>query len=486
MNILYAAVGVLALTGADWPQGGRDNTRNPVSPEKGAPLEWTLPSRRKAASANHLWEARLGDKVTTPPAVADGLVWVATNNQRPRDEKVKEDHAVLMCFREKDGKFLWQYAVPRLEGNEDFNLSTFGCTPLAEEGRLTFVTNRGEVVCLDVSALAAGKGEPKVLWKADLRKESRVRLVTRCPTGKFTCSIGESYKGRIFVATGNGVDESGKLPAPKAPSLVCLDAKTGKALWADASPGTDLMWSSWSSPLVAEVKGRAQVMHAQGDGWLRSFDPLTGRLLWKFDLNPKGVKPYRFGGAGERCFPTASPVLYEGRVYIGVGQDPDDGWGVGHLWCIDPTKEPKAADRDVSPGTKEPALVWHHGGKLAKPDKFDREYVFGRTVSSVAVHDGLVVAPEYAGFVHCLDAKTGKPHWMADLEDAVTGSPLIADGKVYITTGGDTWVFALSKKERLLAKNAGTGTATPILANGVLYLTGHGTLHAIKAAPPRK
>ena len=31
-------------------------------------------------------------------------------------------------------------------------------------------------------------------------------------------------------------------------------------------------------------------------------------------------------------------MLFEGRVYVGVGEDPEHGEGVGHLWCIDPTK----------------------------------------------------------------------------------------------------------------------------------------------------
>ena len=37
-------------------------------------------------------------------------------------------------------------------------------------------------------------------------------------------------------------------------------------------------------------------------------------------------------------------MIYDGKVYIGVGEDPEHGEGVGHLWCIDPTKR-----GDVSP-----------------------------------------------------------------------------------------------------------------------------------------
>src|SRR5262249_49459336 len=152
------------------------------------------------------------------------------------------------------------------------------------------------------------------------------------------------------------------------------------------------------------------------------------------------------------------PVLSDGHIYIATGQDIDEGSGPSHLWCIDPTKEPKTADRDVSPGTKDSAVVWHYGGKLPKPDKFEREYVFGRTLSAVAVHDGLVIAPELAGFVHCLDAKTGKVYWVADVQETTTTSPLIVDGKVYVASSAETWVFALSRELRILAKNPSGGT----------------------------
>src|SRR5206468_1077250 len=107
-----------------------------------------------------------------------------------------------------------------------------------------------------------------------------------CSRIGFTCSIGTSYRGRIYVSTGNGVGEDLKtVPAPNAPSLVCLDRDTGKVLWSDCSP-VDILHSQWSSPLVIEVKGRGQVIAAQGDGWVRSFDALSGELIWKFDTNP--------------------------------------------------------------------------------------------------------------------------------------------------------------------------------------------------------
>src|SRR5207249_3785081 len=100
--------------------------------------------------------------------------------------------------------------------------------------RLFFTTNRAEVVCLDVGPLRQGKGEPRLLWKLDMRKDLGVSPVGAAMSIGHTCSISASYRGRIYVTTGNGVDmNSGNLPAPEAPSLVCLDRDTGKVLWSD-------------------------------------------------------------------------------------------------------------------------------------------------------------------------------------------------------------------------------------------------------------
>src|SRR5258708_6615570 len=118
----YVLLGVSAPAQAgDWPMWGRDATRNMVSPERNAPADWQVEVRDKMglvtkAARNVKWSARLGNCSLGTPVVANGLVWVGTNNAVPRDPQQKEDASVLMCFRESDGKFLYQYLSPRLEG----------------------------------------------------------------------------------------------------------------------------------------------------------------------------------------------------------------------------------------------------------------------------------------------------------------------------------------------------------------------------------
>jgi outer membrane protein assembly factor BamB len=107
-----------------------------------------------------------------------------------------------------------------------------------------------------------------------------------------------------------------------------------------------------------------------------------------------------------------------------------------------------------------------------------------RTLGMVAIHEGLLVIGDFAGLVHCLDAKTGQVHWTYDTMAAIWGSPLIVDGKIYLgNEDGDVLVFQLGPACKLLAKNnmAGAVYGTPAVAAGVLYIATQTKLFAIAA-----
>src|SRR5207302_140370 len=113
--------------------------------------------------------------------------------------------------------------------------------------------------------------------------------------------------------------------------------KTGQVVWKDNSPGKAILHGQWSSPSYGIVRGRGQVLFPGGDGWLYAFEPQTGKSIWKFDCNPKNAK-HRLGGQGTRNSLMAPAVIVGARAYIAVGDDPEYGEGVGHLWCIDMTR----------------------------------------------------------------------------------------------------------------------------------------------------
>ncbi len=275
-----------------------------------------------------------------------------------------------------------------------------------------------------------------------------------------------------------------------------------------------MLHGQWSSPAYAVIDGQPQAILGCGDGWVYSFDPLgesgKPKLLWKFDCNPK-KSLYVLGSRATRNHIIGTPVIYKGLVYIAVGEDPEHGEGNGHLWCIDPTKRgdvsqelvfngknpdtpiaPKRnqacveADGDFTRENPNSACVWHYAGQdLNGNNKMDFEETMHRTCGTVAIKDDLLFIADFSGLVHCLDAKTGKLHWTHDMQTACWSSPLIVDGKVYIgNEDGDIVIFKLSPKKEVINKiNMGSSVySTPIVANGVLYISTRNQLFAIKAA----
>ena len=85
---------------------------------------------------------------------------------------------------------------------------------------------------------------------------------------------------------------------------------------------TELRLGQWSSPLTARVNGAVQVIAPQGDGWVRSFEASSGKLVWAFDANPNpAVYPE------SRNDVISIPVLYDDRVYVATGQASENGEG---------------------------------------------------------------------------------------------------------------------------------------------------------------
>ena len=390
------------------------------------------------------------------------------------------------------------------------------------------VSNRGELVCLDTEGFRDGENdgpyqrelvesgdEADVVWVLDMMGELGVQQHNMA-----NCSV-TGWNGCLFVCTSNGVDKSHEnIPAPHAPSFLAVDAATGAILWADNSPGANILHGQWSSPAFAVLGRVPQVVFAGGDGWLYSFHARGDRsdgahLLWKFDCNPK-QSIWQKNGAGTRNNIIATPVIHDGLVYVATGLDPQQRVGRADLWCIDPTHRMDGSDvsaelavdgdgnplphrrvQAVDPDSGEraarnpdSALVWHYNGSDQDGDgAIDFAECLHRTLCSVAIRDGLLILPDLAGVVHCLDARTGTVHWTCDLLDQVWASPLIVDGKVYVASAsGRVAVFRLHA-DPALAMHHGEAIApaemgapihaTPIVADNVLYIATSRRLFAI-------
>jgi outer membrane protein assembly factor BamB len=464
-------VSAAAAAGAkpgDWPMWGGSPDRNMVSDMKGLPLSWDVKTGK-----NVKWVAKLGSQTYGNPVVGNGVVLVGTNNEALRNSKQPGDRGVLKAFRESDGEFLWQAADEKLSSGRvnDWPFQGVASSPLIVGDTFYYVNNRAELIKGDLHGFRDGTNDGPytdetftsetdvdIIWKLDMMEELGVfphNLANSSPV-----ALGDM----IFVSTSNGQDESHvNVPSPRAPALIAVKMETGEVVWEDASPGDRILHGQWSTPTVARVGDSYQVVMAQGDGWVRGFVAETGEKLWEFDLNPKdSVWPKT------RNEVISTPVIVDNVVYIANGQDPEHGEGVGHAYAIDATKR-----GDIT----ETGRIWH----------YDR---IRRSISTAAVHEGLVYMADFSGFVHCLDAKTGTPYWTYDMFAAVWGSPMVIDDKVYIgDEDGDVVVFQHGKELKVLAEtNLGSSVySTAVPANAVLYMNNRNQLFAFaegaKSAP---
>jgi outer membrane protein assembly factor BamB len=494
-----------AAPAADWPQWCGSHGKNMVSAEKGLP-DTFLPGKKRAdrvidlsTAKNVRWGVKICDALYSTPSVAEGKVFIGG---------VESGDGILACLDETTGKLLWKWsAAPRqvpktIAGfriGVSINPPLLGvCSSAAvDHGRVYFVSNRFDAVCLDARGQPAGPeaGKPRVLWSFDMWDK----------LGVFPCDAANGSPvldgDLLYVQTCNGVDRNSaqaamekrrKIPAPKAPNLIVLDKRTGRlAATDDTRIAEHMMHGQWSSPSLGTAGGRKLVFYGGGDGRCYAFEaisavpdsPVRLTTVWSCDCVPPeykasdGLDPVTRYCLGDRRVRdtwnkndgqfvgvseiVATPVYLDNRVYVAIGRDPEHGRGRGALHCID-----AAGIGDITKSGR----IWTYQG-------------LDRTLSTVSVADGLVYVGDVGGRLHCLDQRTGKCYWVFKSRCEVWGSTLAADGKIYLPTAKGLWVLAAGKLLKVLGRVqvGGRILASPVAANGTLYVAAtNGWLWAVR------
>ena len=519
-NILMMGALALAVHAAaarvradDWPQwGGKDPGRNMVSGEKNLPESF----KPKAPTENVRWTAILGNYISGNPTVSGGKVFVGTDDAALEDDsRFKRTHGgMVQCLDETTGRVLWRLVIPKRPRERIPQGATYAeqrigtCSSPAVAGNRVYVmTGACEILCLDVNGMAdgndgpfqdeakymagrgnppikLGKGDGDIIWIFDLIDQLGI-----CPHDLTSCS--PVVDGRfLYIVSGNGVDAPHeKCLRPDAPSFICLDTQTGKLLATDTEGLGHRMWHClWSPPSLGVVNGKKLVFFGGGDGICYAMEALTSvpsepihfKKVWRYDCNPPsyrhpdGKSVNYYIGDKRKKYSTnkndgtylgpsemiAAPVFHEGRVYTTIGQDPTHGRGRGLLHCIDASKT-----GDIT----HTGCVWTYDG-------------IERTIASVAISDGLLYAVDLPGRVHCLDVATGKPYWVYETHADTWGTPLVADGKVFICNKKGLTIMATGKEPKLLATIplGSVSYATPVAANGTLFVPSQRTLFAVQ------
>ena len=484
------------LNAEDWPIWGKDGSRNMVSIETGVSFEFDPGEMSDdevvdmQTTKNIKWVAKLGSQAYGNVTIGNGRVFVGTNNESPRDPGKKGDRGVVMCLDEKTGELKWQLVIPKLGAGKVSDWEYIGiCSSAAVEGdKVYVVTNRCEVVCLDINGLADGNDGPfknedeyikpkglsdelntkldaDILWMYDMRDE--LGVFPHNVTSSSPVIVGEN----VYVATSNGVDWSHtNIPSPLSPSWISLNKNTGELVGEDGSGASQFaLHAAWSSLTFGMVNNQEMLFWGGTDGICYGYKNKTIKdedgyelyePLWKVDCNEPSYRKDKEGKKIPYATPPGpseligTPVLYKDKIYCAIGQDPEHGDGVGRLSCID---------------AKTGNVIWKYTD-------------VGRTISTVSVADDLVYLAEYAGLIHCLDANNGKVYWTHDSFSRIWGSTLVANGKVILgNEDGDILIMDHGKtKPNVKTVDMGAPVySSPVVANGVLYIGTQTHLYAI-------
>jgi outer membrane protein assembly factor BamB len=462
------------LRAEDWPQwGGSDLGRNMVSTEKNLPDTFAP----RDPTQNVRWMATLGNYISGNPTISGGKVFVGT------------DDAEL----EATGKVLWRLPIPvrqrdRLPQNAHYGEQRMGTcsSPAVVGNRVYVVTGDCQMMCLDANGMAdgndgpfkdeakymAGPGNPPItlgkqdgdiIWSFDLIDQLGI-----CPHDLTSCSV--LVDGRfLYCVSCNGVDQPHeRCLRPDAPSFICLDAQTGKLLATDTEGLGHRMWHClWSPPSIGVVNGKKLVFFGGSDGICYAFDALTEvprepihfKKVWQYDCDPPNYRDPL--GDGKKF------NYYIGDKRKKYSTNKNDGKFLGPSEIIS-------------------TPVFHDGGDITHTGCVWKYDAIERTIASVAIHDGLLYAVDLPGHVHCLDVATGKPYWVYETESETWGTPLVADGKVYLANKKGVTILATGKEPKLIA-NIPLGSpsyGTPVAANGTVFVTSQHSLWALQKGAP--
>jgi outer membrane protein assembly factor BamB len=397
LALLLAGAGAAAA--GDWPQF-RGPAGDGTAAGAGLPLTW-------GRDKNVRWKAPLPAPGNSSPVVSRGRVFLTG----PTADKQR----ALFCFDRATGQRLWVRTVPFGGPDPTHDTNPLGsASPAADGERVLAWYGSAGLHCYDYDG--------NKLWSRDLGRFEHMWGYGSSPV---------LYRGAALLTCGPGRQQF----------VTAVDRATGKTLWRRDEPDVPKKGGlprerqyvgSWSTPVVARVGGKDQVVVSMPHRVV-AYDPETGDVLWTC------------AGLGDLVYTSAVVGGGYGVAMSGYS-GPAVGFRVGGRGDI------TARDR-----------LWRHTAGV--PQRIGTGVLLGK-------HLFLVNEP---GSAACLEVETGKELWKARLPGGtVWGSPVCADGRLYVTNKqGTTLVFAPDPaKFTLLAENrlGEPSNSTPAVSDGQIFL----------------
>jgi len=313
----------------------------------------------------------------------------------------------VFCIDKNKGEILWTASASDFPGasavvpESDADAGMAVSTAAVNGEVVCAVFGNGNIACFDLNG--------KMKWAKNIG----------VPANMYGYSASLLIHGKILIVQ---FDSDEKI------ALLGLDISSGNVTWETARSGKPV----WSSPVLAIYDGQPQVI-INGDPDVSSYDPLTGKELWRTKGVSNDVTP--------------SPAVNSKFVFIVQNY--------AKLMAIRPgmNSAPLWEDNSYTPDVSSPVA--------------NEEYLF--------ICDG-------AGSAACYKPDKGEIIWKNDFNDPFYASPIIADNKVYFLdrTGVMHIVKATDKFELIADSPLGEDAdCTPAFSEGKIYVRGKENLYCI-------
>lgn len=424
LTILLFFAGLPMVAVGDWAHW-RGPEQNGISRETNLVDDWSLTDNK-----NVLWVSETGGRST--PIVLNGRVYLNTRTPDDVTDPVEKIHAreQVVCWDAETGEVLWR---------DVFNVFQTD-VPASRVGWASMVgdTETGLVYVHTVSGLfRCYTPDGEVVWERSLHEEF----------GQIS-----GYGGRFHTPL---IDEDriivsflqqnwGETGGPPQHAYYAFDKRTGQVQWISI-PGGRPHDTTYSSPSVTVIDGVRMLIGGNADGGIHAIHARTGESLWGFRMSRRGIN--------------ATSVVDGNLVYASHGEDNIDSLAFGRLQCIDATGR-----GDVT----KTHCVW-------RIDDIKAGY------TGLLVKDGILYVMANTGTLYAFDSKSGEQLWVENLGTVGRGSPVWADGKIYLTeVNGNIHILRPSREgcERLsqvqLRAADGVGNdeifGSPAIADGRIYI----------------
>ncbi|MCH2202937.1 MAG: PQQ-binding-like beta-propeller repeat protein [Fuerstiella sp.] len=366
-----------SLKAADWP-AWRGPEHNGISREVGLVENWDL-----VDGTNVLWDSPVGGRAA--PIVMNGRIYLQCRTNHDVSTGSKElIHAQeqVVCRDVANGDIIWRDQFNVFQ--TDIPAPRVGWAPMAgdpETGNVYMHSVSGLFRCYDTDG--------NVQWEKSLfeeygkisgyggRTQSPVVDEDRVIVGFFGLNWGDTAK-----------------PPPKM-TYYAFNKRTGELQWTSpvGGPPKD---TNYSHPVIAVIDGQRLLIGGGADGGIHAVNARTGKAIWSFHMSRRGLN--------------AAPAVVGHRVYISHGEDNIDNTNFGRIECID------------GRGT----------GNITKTNSLWRVDGIKAGYTGLLVRDGILYVVADTGRLYAYDSESGKELWNYSLGTVGKGSPVWADGKLYV------------------------------------------------------